>query len=89
MILLCLMKTESSGDEDSFGLPKMAGAEKAFHRKQDRMDRQGRAVGYKNGLKLNDDLATSISWSVYQIDSRTEKLVHQVTKLFKLQGGDA
>jgi len=62
---------------------------KSFDDKRDRMDRQGRAVGYKNGLKLNVDLANATSWSVDKIDLRTKKLVQQVTKLFKLQGGDA
>lgn len=62
---------------------------KSFEDKRDRVDRQGRAVGYKNGLKLNEDLAASAGWSAVQIDSRTDKLVQQVTQLFKLQGGEA
>ncbi len=62
---------------------------KSFEDKRDRVDRQGRAVGYKNGLKLNEDLAAAVGWSVDQIDSRTDKLVQQVTQLFKLQGGEA
>lgn len=62
---------------------------KSFEDKRDRMDRQGHAVGYKNGLKLNEDLAIAASWSVDRIDLRTDKLVQQVTQLFKLQGGDA
>ena len=44
---------------------------------------------YKNGLKLNEDLAAAAGWSVDQIDSRTDKLVQQVTQLFKLHGGEA
>jgi hypothetical protein len=62
---------------------------KSFEDKRDRVDRQGRAVGYKNGLKLNEDLAAAAGWSVDQIDSRTDKLVQQVTQLFKLKGGEA
>ena len=62
---------------------------KSFEEKRDRTDRQGRAVGYKNGLKLNEDLAAAQSWSVAQIDARTTKLVEQVMALFKLQGGAA
>ncbi|RIY39879.1 DUF262 domain-containing protein [Neopusillimonas maritima] len=62
---------------------------KSFEDKRDRVDRQGRAVGYKNGLKLNEDLGAAAGWSVDQIDSRTDKLVQQVTQLFKLQGGEA
>lgn len=62
---------------------------KSFEDKRGRMDRQGRAVGYKNGLKLNEDLATATSWSVEQIDARTTKLVQQVSALFRLQKGGA
>lgn len=61
---------------------------KSFEDKRDRMDRQGRAVGYKNGIKLNEDLAAAEVWSVEQIDLRTGKLVQQVTQLFNLQGGE-
>lgn len=62
---------------------------KSFGDKRDRTDLQGRAVGYKNGLKLNEDLANATGWSVDQIDSRTEKLIQQVSKIFKLQENDA
>ena len=61
---------------------------KSFEEKRDRTDRQGRAVGYKNGLKLNEDLANATGWSVNQIEARTKKLVHQITKEFKLQRDD-
>lgn len=62
---------------------------KSFEEKRDRTDRQGRSVGYKNGLKLNDDLANVATWSVDQIDARTTKLVTQAIALFKLNRGDA
>ena len=58
---------------------------KSFEEKRDRTDREGRAVGYKNGLKLNKDLATVQNWSVEQINHRTKKLAQQVVKLFKIQ----
>ena len=45
-------------------------------------------VGYKNGPKPNEDLATATGWSVDQIDLRIEKLVRTVTQLFNPQGGD-
>ena len=62
---------------------------KSFDEKRDRIDRQGRSVGYKNGLKLNEDLASSETWSVAQINARTNKLVEQAKALFKLDGVDA
>ena len=57
---------------------------KSFEDKRDRTDKEGRAVGYKNGLKLNEELASATSWSADQIDLRTERLVQQVAALFKL-----
>ena len=58
---------------------------KSFEEKRDRTDREGRAVGYNNGLKLNKDLATAQNWSVEQINHRTKKLVQEVVELFKIQ----
>lgn len=62
---------------------------KSFEEKRDRIDRHGLAVGYKNGLKLNEDLASASSWGVEQIDERTEKLVLQASELFELRGSSA
>lgn len=57
---------------------------KSFTEKRDRTDRQGRPVGYKNGLKLNAELALAQAWSVEQIDARTITLVDQVMRLFAM-----
>jgi hypothetical protein len=59
---------------------------RSFTDKRDRTDRQGRPVGYKNTLKLNEDLATAEGWSVTQIEARTKKLVDQAMALFSLAG---
>ena len=59
---------------------------RSFIDKRDRTDRQGRPVGYKNTLKLNEDLATAEGWSVTQIEARTKKLVDQAMALFSLAG---
>lgn len=58
---------------------------KSFTDKRDRTDKKGRPVGYNNGLKLNEDLATATGWSIEQIEARTEKLVAQALSLFKLR----
>ena len=60
---------------------------KGFKDKRDRTDRKGREVGYKNGLKLNAELATAKAWSVEQIDARTKTLVDQVMGLFAMMEG--
>ena len=57
---------------------------KSFQEKRDRTDRQGRTLGYKNGLKLNAELATAEAWSVEQIDGRMTTLVDQVMRLFAM-----
>lgn len=58
---------------------------KSFKDKRDRKDAQGRSVGYKNGLKLNADLAEADSWSVEQIEARSDLLVGQVMSMFALK----
>lgn len=60
---------------------------KSFKDKRDRTDSKGREVGYKNGLKLNAELATAEAWSVAQIDARTTTLVDQVMTLFAMSEG--
>jgi hypothetical protein len=57
---------------------------KSFEDKRDRMDRKGRPVGFRNGLKLNQDLANAETWSVKQISSRTKKLVDKAVAYFSL-----
>lgn len=57
---------------------------KSFEEKRDRKDKQGRSVGYKNGLILNEDLVNCSTWSTAQIDARTKKLVEQTMELFKM-----
>jgi hypothetical protein len=60
---------------------------KSFKDKRDRTDSKGREVGYKNGLKLNAELATAEAWSAAQIDTRTTMLVDQEVSLFAMTGG--
>ena len=56
---------------------------KCFEEKRDRADKKGNAIGYKNGLKLNEDIVAAKTWDVAQIDARTKKLVDQALSLFK------
>jgi hypothetical protein len=57
---------------------------RSFIDKRDRTDNKGRAIGYKNKLSLNDDLATAEKWSAAQLEARTLKLVKQTMRLFSL-----
>ena len=55
-----------------------------FIKKRDRQDKQGNFVGYKNGLSINDDIAKKEKWTVEDIKERTDKLVSQLLKQFKI-----
>ena len=61
---------------------------KGFIEKRDRVNSQNRPVGYKNGLPLNADLAETDTWTVEQIQARTEKLASQAVQLFSLDDTD-
>jgi len=48
---------------------------KSLEEKRDRKDSRGKAVGYKNGLFLNESLRHARSWTVADIKARTQSLV--------------
>lgn len=43
-------------------------------------------VGYRNGLKLNEDLASCQKWSIAQIEAHNKKLVDQAMIPFRMDG---
>lgn len=55
----------------------------SFEQKRDRANKEGKYIGYKNGLEINHELAEKDSWSVYDILERTKRLVKEVTEMFK------
>jgi len=55
-----------------------------FLRKRDRIDQQGRAIGYRNGLALNAELAEKEAWSSADIEARTVRLVERALERFAL-----
>lgn len=54
----------------------------AFEEKMNKKNKEGKYVGYKNGLFLNSDIVTQSSWSVEYIDERTDKIVELAMMLF-------
>jgi uncharacterized protein with ParB-like and HNH nuclease domain len=62
---------------------------KSFVEKRDRKDQKGRAVGYNNGLYLNQELASVDNWSIEQIDARTQELVKQILNMYPLPREEA
>ena len=73
----CLGNLTISGYNSTLG-------NKSFEDKKNRMDSQGRKVGYNNGLYLNESLITQDSWSVQQIEVRTKRLVAEVMEKYPL-----
>lgn len=73
----CLGNLTISGYNSALG-------NKNFSDKQNRTDKQGRKVGYNNGLYLNQSLALENSWSVDKIKARTDKLVKEIINKYPL-----
>ena len=57
---------------------------KSFVEKRDRTDSNGRQIGYRNGLSLNEALAAKEAWTVADIEARTRSLADQVLARFPL-----
>ncbi len=57
---------------------------KSFVEKRDRKDGRGNSIGYKNGLRLNDDVRDKDTWSVECIKARTERMVEEIMTMFAL-----
>lgn len=57
---------------------------KSFAEKRDRKDAKGNSIGYKNGLKLNDDVRDKDTWSVDCIKARTKRMVEEIMTMFAL-----
>ncbi|MFA6373133.1 MAG: DUF262 domain-containing HNH endonuclease family protein [Methanothrix sp.] len=59
---------------------------KSIAKKRDLKDKnQEWYVGYRNGLRLNEDLAECTEWTVDHIEKRTEKLAKEAHNLFRLE----
>lgn len=57
----------------------------SFERKRDRVNENGKYIGYRNGLEINNDLAEKESWKIDDIQDRTDKLVQLCMKMFDLK----
>ena len=51
-----------------------------FNKKKNRKNSDGKDIGYRNGLHLNEDVVNEDSWTIDKIKNRTNKLVNQVMK---------
>ena len=57
----------------------------SFERKRDRVNDNDKYIGYRNGLEINHDLAKKESWTIEDIEARTEVLVQLCMELFDLK----
>lgn len=55
----------------------------SFVQKRDRTNKEGKFIGYKNGLEVNHELANKDSWTINDIEERTERLVNEVLDLYR------
>lgn len=55
----------------------------SFEQKRDRTNKEGKYIGYKNGLEINHELAEKDSWTIDDIIDRTKRMVEDVTQMFK------
>ena len=59
---------------------------KSFEEKRDRKSKDGKYIGYKNGLEINKEIALKETWTVDDIKIRTESLVNEMLEVFKFPG---
>ena len=52
--------------------------------KQNKKNKQGKAIGLQNGLALNAVVAEATSWTQADIERRTDFLVEKALEIFKL-----
>jgi hypothetical protein len=56
----------------------------SLSKKQDRKNNEGKYIGYKNGLILNNSIMDTTNWSKEKIEDRTNYLVEKSLNIFKL-----
>lgn len=57
---------------------------KSFDEKKERRDANGNFIGFRNGLSLNDEVATADQWTQAEILERTERLASSTVELFPI-----
>lgn len=57
---------------------------KSFIDKRNLTDKEGRQVGYNNGLRINEKIANKETWNAEEIEKRTKELADITFDLFRL-----
>ena len=53
------------------------------HKKERKSKDKTKDIGYKNGLFLNQDVVTEITWTIDKIKNRTDKIVLTLLDMYK------
>lgn len=56
----------------------------SFINKRDRKSKDGKDIGYRNGLFLNEDVVNQDDWTITKINNRTDKIIGILMDLFKI-----
>lgn len=56
----------------------------SFTDKRDRKSKDGKNIGYRNGLFLNEDVVNQEDWTIEKINNRTDKIISILMELFKI-----
>ena len=56
----------------------------SFTDKRDRKNKDGKDIGYRNGLFLNEDVVNQDDWTIEKINNRTDKIIDLLMNLFKM-----
>lgn len=56
----------------------------SFTDKRDRKNKDGKDIGYRNGLFLNEDVVNQEYWTIEKINNRTDKIIDILMSLFKM-----
>ena len=56
----------------------------SFDRKRERTDNKGNYVGYRNGLKLNENISKLEKWTEIEIKERHHELTGKAFKIFSV-----
>lgn len=55
----------------------------SFEQKKDRMSKDKKYIGYRNGLYLNSDVVNQKEWTIKRITNRTEKIVEILKNMYR------
>ncbi len=56
----------------------------SFIDKRDRKSKDGKDIGYRNGLFLNEDVVNQEEWTIDKINNRTDKIINILMDIFKM-----